>query len=265
MRKRTLTGLCVTFAGLAWLAATAAAQTPHVTTHKIAGAPTVTTEKISGEVVKDEGGTLVVKMASGALRTFNNVPESRTAIVDGKEVAVRDLQPGTRLTATITKTTTPVTVRTTTVSTGKVWHVMGNSVILTLPDGQNKQFTVKPDYKFNVNGAPATVHDLKPGMTVSAEKIVEAPTVEIATNTKVIGHVPAPAQPAPTPAKVASRTPAHAQPAPVAEPAPGAAPAPVAAKPAHKLPKTASSAPLAGLLGLLFVSASFALRLARRW
>jgi len=78
---------------------------------------------MSGEVVQVEGNTLVVKMSSGDLRTFSNIPESRKALIDGKEVGVRDLKPGTTLNATITKTTTPVMVRTTTVGTGKVWYV----------------------------------------------------------------------------------------------------------------------------------------------
>ena len=55
-------------------------------------------------MVKVEGNTLVVKMSTGELRTFSNIPESRRATIDGKEVGVRDLKPGTKLTATITKT-----------------------------------------------------------------------------------------------------------------------------------------------------------------
>ena len=189
-------------------------------------------------------------MTNGELRTFSNIPESRKATVDGQEIGVRDLKPGTRLTATITKTTTPVTVRTTTVGTGKVWYVGGPNVILTLPNGENKQYKVKPDYKFNVNGQPATVFDLRPGMTVSAEKIVEEPTVEIASNSKVIGHTPtAAAAPAPTAGRPA---PAAAAPAAPAETAPAAA--------APRLPKTASPVPLIGLIGLLFVGASLGLR-----
>jgi hypothetical protein len=35
-----------------------------------------------------------------------------------------------------------------------------------------------------------TVGDLMPGMTVSAEKIVEEPEVEISTNGKIVGPAP---------------------------------------------------------------------------
>jgi len=167
-------------------------------------------------------------------------------------VGVRDLTPGTRLNATITKTTTPVTVRTTTVGTGRVWYVAGTSVILTLPNGENKQYKVQPDYRFTVNGKPASVFELRRGMTVSAEKIVEEPTVEIATNTQVVGSAP---KTAPAPAMAQAAAPAPA-PAPAAAPAPAVAPA--------RLPKTGSPVPLGGLLGLLLVGGSWAVRRYRR-
>jgi len=262
MTRRILIALSTTLPVLGFLAVTAAAQQmPKTTTEKIAGAPTVTTEKLSGEVVSVEGNTVIVKMSNGQLRTFSNVPDSKRAVVDGKEVGVRDLQPGTRLNATITQTTTPITVRTTTVGSGRVVFVAGNSVILALPNGENKQYTVKPGYKFVINGSPAGVEALKPGMTVSAEKIVEAPQVEFATNSTVVGHAPAP-KPAASPAPVeaapaATRAPAAAAPA---LSAPAAAPA---AAPA-RLPKTGGPAPLMGLLGLLFVGGSFAIRMVRR-
>jgi hypothetical protein len=50
---------------------------------------------------------------------------------------------------------------------------------------------VKDDVKFTVEGQPATVFDLRPGMNVRAEKIVEAPDVEIVRDRTVIGHAPA--------------------------------------------------------------------------
>ena len=136
---------------------------------------------------------------------------------------MHELKPGTKLTATVTTTTTPVTVRTTTVGSGTVWYVMGKNVILTMPNSENKQFTVKDDTRFTVNGDPATVSDLRPGMVVSAEKIVEEPTTEIATDTKVVGQGPA-----------MRAAPPKAEPAPVvaqAKPMP-----PPAEKPAEKPP-----------------------------
>jgi LPXTG-motif cell wall-anchored protein len=261
-RRKILIGLCMTFAVIVLLAATVAAQMPQTTTEKIKGAATVTTQEMKGTVVQVEGNNLVVKMSDGEIKTFNNVPDSRKAIIDGKEVGVRDLKPGTKLTATITTTTTPVTVRTTTVGSGRVWYVAGTTVILTLPNGENRQYKVAPDYKFTVNGQPATVFDLRKGMVVSAQKIVEAPMVEITSGTKVVGEAPAP-----PPARMAAAAPA---PAPAAAPAAEPAPAPAAAAPAaepapaKKLPKTGSPVPLMGLLGLLFIGGSYGIRLIRR-
>ncbi len=261
-RRKILIGLCMTFAVIVFLAATVAAQMPQTTTEKIKGAATVTTQEMKGTVVQVEGNNLVVKMSDGEIKTFNNVPDSRKAIIDGKEVGVRDLKPGTKLTATITTTTTPVTVRTTTVGSGRVWYVAGTTVILTLPNGENRQYKVARDYKLTVEGRPATVFDLRKGMTVSAEKIVEEPTVEITSGTRVVGEAPAP-----PPARMAAAEPAPAPAAaPVAEPAPAPAAAAPAAEPApaKKLPKTGSPVPLMGLLGLLFVGGSYGLRLIRR-
>jgi LPXTG-motif cell wall-anchored protein len=264
MTRRSLIGLFTTLGVIALFAATAAARTPQTTTQQIKGAATVTTETLKGEVVKVEGNTLVVKMSTGGLRTFSDIPDSRKAIVDGKEVGVRDLQPGTKLTATITKTMTPITVRTTTVANGTVWYVAGTTVILQSPSGENKQYNVNGDQKFTVNGQPATVFDLRQGMVVSAEKIVEEPKVEFATDTKVVGQAPAPmmapaAQPKSASSGKASSSSSSGTSGTNAAPASGAAPS--------ELPKTGdpvSPIPLMGLLGLLCVGGALALRRVRR-
>lgn len=252
-----LTGLCMTTASFTLLSATAMAQQamPQTTTEKIAGAATSTTQQLHGTVVQVDGNTLLVRMSTGGFREFN-VPDSRKFNIDGQELTVHDLKPGTKLTATITTTTTPITERTTTIGSGKVWWVNGNNVIVTLPNGENKMYKVKDSYQFNVNGQPATVHDLRKGMVVSAEKIVETPKTEIASDTVVTGHAPA----EPKPEVAAAPAPAKEEAAPAPAPAPAPEPAQVAeAKPAQ-LPKTGSELPLAGALGLLLTSASFFLR-----
>ena len=138
-----------------------------------------------------KGNTLVLKMSTGELRTLT-VPDSQTALIDGKEVNIHDLKVGTTLTATITTTTTPVLDRTVSNLTGTVFYRAGTSVILTLPGGINKVYKPLPGYKFSVNGQPATVFDLRKGMQVSAQQVVEQPTTEISTNTTVTGHAPGP-------------------------------------------------------------------------
>ncbi|MGH9631219.1 MAG: hypothetical protein ACRD7E_23185 [Bryobacteraceae bacterium] len=246
------------------LAVTAAAQTS--TTQRIKGAATTTTKQETGTVTYVEGNTLVVKMSTGEIRTLT-VPDSRTAMVDGREVTVHDLKVGTQLTATITTTTTPVTERTVSNLTGTVWHVSGVNVILTLPDGTNKMYKARPDMKFDVGGKKATVFDLRKGMRISAEKIVEEPRTDVAANTVVTGTAPklapvvaaaAPAEPAPVRQAAAPSpdpTPAPAQAAePAAERETAATPAP------SRLPPTGSQLPLAGLLGVLLAAAGLGLR-----
>ena len=254
--RRILKGSCVVSTIFAFMAATAVAQT--TTKETVKGTEAVKTEKLSGVVTYVEGNTLVVRMSTGGLRTFN-VPESRRFVIDGNELTVHDLKPGTSLHATMITTTSPVTERTTTNGTATVWYVSGPNVILTLPDGKNKMYKARPDMKFKVEGREATVFDLKKGMKISVEKIVEEPRTDVASNTTVTGSAPKPK------AEVAEAAAPAPAPAPVAAAAPTPAPAPVevaSAAPAS-LPKTGSPLPLAGLLGLLFTGAGFGLRMLR--
>ena len=239
MRSKVLAGRFLALTVLLSLATMAAAQASQTTTEVARGAATAETSELKGEVEYVEGNSLVVTMSSGELRTFT-VPESRKFLIDGKELSVHELKPGTKLTATVTTTMTPVRVRTVTVKSGTVWHVLGNNVILTLPNGENKQFTVNDDTRLIVNDKPATARDLSKGMVVYAEKVVEEPMTEITTDTTVVGQAPAPAA-----APAAAPAPAVAQ-VPAAEPPP--APAEQAPAPA----KAASRTPL--IVGLLLVA-----------
>jgi len=199
------TAILVAFAMVS-MTATAQQQMPRTTKESIKGNASITTKQLHGTVDYVEGNNLVVRMTDGGIRKFN-VPETRKFIIDGREVTIHDLKPGTKLRAIVTTTATPITERTMTVGTGTVWWVSGNTVILTLPNGENRTYIVKDDYKFNLeDNKDATVADLKKGMRVSAQKIVEEPTMEIASNTVVIGQAPPPASksvaaPAPAPNK----------------------------------------------------------------
>ena len=196
------------------------------TAERVRGNATVSTSQVKGEVVQVEGNDLLVKLSTGDLKTFH-VPETRKFHIDGRELSVHDLQPGTTLTATVKTTTTPVTVRTRSRLSGRVWFVAAPNVILTLPDGQNKQYIVKEEdnVRFTIEGRPATVFDLRKGMTVSAEKIVEAPDVEITADTSVVGHAPALQAAAPRPGVT-----------PPAAPTTGALPLPTPAAPDTAVP-----------------------------
>ena len=165
------------------------AHIPTTTKEDIRGAAEVTKEHLTGTVVQAEGQTLLVRSSAGEMREFQ-VPKSRKFLIDGKQLSVSQLKPGTELTATVTTTKTPVTERTTTIGSGTVWWVAGNQVILTLPNHENKLYTVEDSYRFIVNGQPASVQDLRPGMKVSAQRIVEEPRTEVTSDTVVTGHAP---------------------------------------------------------------------------
>lgn len=204
------------------------------------------------EVITVQGNDLVVKMEDGTIRHIANVPESARATVDGKEVGIHDLQPGMKLERTITTTTTPKVITTVKSVTGKVWHVNPpKSVILTLEDGTNQQFTIPKGQKFNVDGQMVDAWGLRKGMNISATKVVEEPINEVNQQAKVTGSMPPP-PPAP---------PAD-QPILVASAAPVPAPAAAAEAPAQ-LPKTGSSVPMIGLLGLLLCGTALGIKMLR--
>ena len=160
------------------------------TTSKEAGKTEVTTEQITGEVVLVDSNILLARMQpSGQYRMFNIQPGQQFTI-DGKAKRLADLTPGTFLTATATTTAQPVTVRTTTVTNGTVWYVQGNYVIITLDNGDNREFNVPDSFTFTSEGKPATVKDLRKGMKVSATKIVAQPTTQISKEIVITGKGP---------------------------------------------------------------------------
>jgi hypothetical protein len=184
----TLRGAIGITVAVLFLAVTLSAQTTKK--EEVAGVAKVTTEKITGEVVQVEGNHLLARMPGGQYRMFTIQP-GRQFIIDGQSKQLSDLRPGTVLTATATTTTASVTERTTTITSGTVWFVSGNKLIVTLDNGENREFTVPDDFKFNVEGnKEATVRDLRKGMKISATKIVSEPRTQITTDVVVTGQAP---------------------------------------------------------------------------
>jgi hypothetical protein len=213
------------------------------------GTPTKTTTVEKGQVVYVSGNSLVVKMADGSLRHFNNVPESTKVTVGGQQLGIHDLKPGMNLQRTITTTTTPETIKTVQTVTGTIWYVNPPSnVILTLADGKNQEFKIPDGQKFDVNGQMTDAWGLKKGMKISATKVVETPTEVVTRQAKITGKMP----PAPPP------PPADAPILVVEEQV--VVPVQVAQAPAPSLPKTASPLPLIGMLGLISLALSLGLR-----
>jgi LPXTG-motif cell wall-anchored protein len=257
--RTTLHSLLAVAAGMVFLASSAAINAQVQT-------DTSTTTQGSNKQVKVEKGTVVmvsgndlwVKDDAGQIRHFPNVPESARISVNGQQLGIHDLKPGMTIERTTITTTTEKLVTTTQTVTGKVWHVNPPlSVILTLEDNTNQEFKIPKGQKFNVNGQMTDAFGLRKGMIINATKIVEVPETQVTQKRILAGQMPPPPPPAPDqPVLIAVLVPV-----PVPAPAPEAAPAPA---PAPSLPKTGSSLPLIGLLGLLLIGVSFGLRSFRR-
>jgi hypothetical protein len=238
-------------AGIAFMSFAAATnaqvKTDRTTVH---GQATQTISVDRGEVVYASGSDLVLKNDDGAIVHFANVTD--TATVDGKQVPVDELEPGMKLERTITTTATPHTVTTVQTVTGKVWHVNPpRFVILTLEDGTNHQFDLPNDHKVSVDGRLVDAWALKKGMKISATRVIEAPGVSVARETKLTGTAPPAIQFAANEPIFFTMLVASPTPPTLAEAIPAS------------LPETGSSLPLIGLFGVLALGSFIGLRAVR--
>ena len=206
----------------------------------------------NAEVVYVEGNDLVLKLENGRIEHLV-VPDSDKFMIDGHELTVHELVPGTRLTQTITTTTTPRYISSVRTLEGKVWHVNApRSIILTLPDHKNHIFDVPNDAKFSINGQEMTVFDLRKGMNIKAT-IMTDDTHTIVEQTKVaVGQAPPLTMPHDY-GVLLFMTPLQPQ-VTLAS----------AEQPAEMLPETGSVLPLVGLLGTLAIAMSLGLWAVRR-
>ena len=251
--KRLLSLLAAGIVFLVFAAAMLAQEKSRTETTQGAGSKKVQVDR--GEVVYVSGNELVVKMESGEIRHFPNVPESARATVDGKELSIHELKPGMKLQRTIVTTSTPRTVTTIRTVQGKVWQVSPpNTVILTLADNTNKQYKIPKGQKFMIDGQELTAFELKKGMNVSVTAVTAVPETVIAEQRRMTGSAPPPPPTPPIQGALLIETPA---PAPAPTQVAAAEPAPA------QLPKTATALPLIGLLGLLCSGLSLGMRMLR--
>lgn len=230
---------------------TAAAQDSTVTsiTH---GQPSFDTQVKNAEIVYVEGNDLVLKLENGRVEHLV-VPDSDRFTIDGKQVGVHELVPGTKLTQTITTTTTPRYVNSVRTIEGKVWHANApKSLILTLPDNKNQTFNVPNDAKFTIDGKEKTVFDLKKGMKVKATIVTDEEHTIVESNKVAFGQAPQITMPRAT-GVLLFLTPSQPQ-VTLAS----------AEQPADRLPETGSSLPLVGLMGSLAIAMSLGLWAVRR-
>lgn len=211
----------------------------------IAAAQATSYEVKRGTVVQVYGNHLVVKMADGEYRDID-VPEGFMFDVNGKNVPVSGLVPGTELTATIATTTTPVPVQVTEVKKGYVVKRSGQTIVIKTPDGKYHQFNKVPEnVKLMADGEEVLYTNLQAGQEITAYIVSEG--VEEVTEQEI---------------GIAGTPPVKATPAPAW--APAAAPAPRPAAPPAELPHTGSSLPLVGLSGLVLLILGIGIAVLRR-
>jgi sortase A len=229
---------------------TAAAQDSKVTTITH-GQPSFDTQVKNAEIVYVEGNDLVLKLESGRVEHLV-VPDSDRFTVDGKQVSVHELVPGTKLTQTIITTTTPRYVNSVRTIEGKVWHANApKSLILTLPDNKNQVFNVPNDAKFTIDGKEKTVFDLKKGMKIKATIVTDEEHTIVESNKVAFGQAPQITMPRAT-GVLLFLTPSQPQ-VTLAS----------AEQPADMLPETGSPLPLVGLMGALGIAMALGLRAVR--
>ena len=242
------------------LVAVGASAQDTTTTSTTPGTPAYQTNVRNAEVVYVQGNDLVLKLENGKIEHLV-VPANEKFIVNGKQGTARDLKPGTKLTQTVTTTTTPHYVQTVRVLKGKVWHVNPPSaVILSLPDGTNHNYKVPANAQFTINGQKKSVFDLRKGMMVEATIVTDEQQTVVQSSKTNTAYTPAPAAPqfvdvllieaVPMPAPIQASVSADHVDAPV--------------QTAANLPSTASQLPLLGLLGGLSIASSIGLGLVRK-
>jgi sortase A len=229
---------------------TAWAQDSTVTTIQH-GPSSFDTQVKNAEVVYVEGNDLVLKLENGRVEHMV-VPDSDKFSIDGKEISVHELVPGTKLTQTITTTTTPRYVNSVRTIEGKVWHVNApKSVILTLPDNTNQIYNVPNHAKFVIEGRQKTVFDLRNGMKIKATIVTDDEHTVVEQSKFAFGQAP-------------SQTPREVGVLLFLAPAQPQVTLASAEQPAKMLPETGSSLPLVGLMGALAIAMSFGLWAVRR-
>jgi hypothetical protein len=151
------------------------------------------TEVKRGTVLYAKGNSVMVREPSGDDMLYT-VPQDFRVRVDGRDVPVSQLKPGTELIATITTVTRPRTVQTTDVIRGKVWEVVGNNVMVTLENGERKQYAIPRGFRFNVEGEEKGASELRRGMKLRATIIQKKQQMVTESTTVVSGLPPAPSR-----------------------------------------------------------------------
>ncbi len=182
------------------------------------------------EVIAVNGNNLVYRDQNGTQEI--TVPDDFRFTVDGKKMAVGELKPGMKGTATVTTTTTVKPVVVTEVREGEVLRASDLSMTVRTADGNTRRFTQgelnKRGIEIVKDGKAVRIADLKKGDKLSAVIITSGPPV-VLTEKEVQAVLAEPAETA------------------VAQAVAAAAPAPAGATsaPPPAAPKSSAAAPAA--------------------
>lgn len=277
--KRTLIAMVVLVAAAALFAPLASAQT--------------STDIKNGTVVSVGQDSVFIRDSNGQLREFDVAP-GFTVNVDGKETPLSGLKPGMKITAVIKTVTVPTVVQTTELKNAKVIKTAGGLLFVREADGIHS-YNIPAGFRFDIGGAKLRLEDLQAnqhlnativhtakGTTTEQEMAAASATDEAARAAaakaaadKAAAEKAAAAKAAADKAAAdkaaadaaAARAAADAKAKADAEAAAAKAAADAAAAQAamaKKLPKTGSSVPLAGALGVLCLGVGAALTLRRK-
>jgi len=223
-------------------------------TATMASAQTTTTSSETKKftIISAEGNQVVAKLPEGTKEL--TVPDDfRFTTADGKQLTAAELKPGMTGTAIITTKTTAIPVSVTEVKNGEVMQALGTSIIVRTAEGV-KMFSQsdidKRGIKMVRDGKPAQISDFRANDRISATIITSKPP-RVLTDRQVQAELARPAGGS------------GASPAPARSASSGSASAPSAETP-KALPKTASSLPLLGLVGLASLAAGLAMTVRRR-
>ena len=155
-----------------------------------AQAQTVTTQEIhDGTVIYTNENQLLVEMSDGSARLIDVDPDFRFEL-DGKKVATSDLVPGTKLTANVTATTTPKTVKYTEVKSGTIIAITGNNITVRTPEGTKMFRNIPNDFVFDVRGKKVNINKITEGMRIDATIVVEEVKTKTEKDVKVEAEAP---------------------------------------------------------------------------
>jgi LPXTG-motif cell wall-anchored protein len=172
------------------------------------------------EVLAVEGNRLVYRDQRGTHEI--TVPDDFRLNVDGKQMAVKELKPGMKGTATVTTTTTITPVTVTEVKQAVVVSSTPTSVLIRGTDGVQRRFTQSELDKRGIeifkDGKLVRVSQLNPGDQLTGTILSSQPpsiVTETEVDAKMAKAEPAPAKVEPAPAKAEPAAPAAATAPPV--------------------------------------------------